>query len=83
MIGRVSSVDWVLSLALAPVSYALIVPISNALGARTTLLWSGIIGGAVMLVVLLAVPDARGVDVQRGRDTARGCGRVVSTRSRH
>jgi DHA3 family tetracycline resistance protein-like MFS transporter len=64
MIGRVSSVDWVLSLALAPVSYALIVPISNALGARTTLLWSGVIGGAVMLLVLLAVPDARAVGVR-------------------
>ena len=71
MIGRVSSVDWVLSLALAPVSYALIVPISNALGARTTLLWSGVIGGAVMLVVLLAVPDAAASASAKKRHSAR------------
>jgi DHA3 family tetracycline resistance protein-like MFS transporter len=61
MIGRVSSLDWVLSLGLAPVSYALIVPLSDALGARTTLLLAGIIGGAVMLFVLLTVSEVRDV----------------------
>ena len=62
MIGRVSSLDWVLSLGLAPVSYALTVPLADVLGARTTLLWAGVIGGVVMLAVLLAVADVRAVD---------------------
>src|SRR5215211_3858766 len=61
MIGRVSSLDWVLSLGLAPVSYALTGPIANLLGARSTLLDAGIVSGAVLLVVLLVVPSVRDV----------------------
>jgi hypothetical protein len=59
MIGRVSSLDWILTLGLAPLSYALIAPIADALGARTTMLWSGIVSGVVLLVVLVAVRDVR------------------------
>ncbi len=61
MIGRVSSLDWVLSLGLAPLSYALTGPIAGALGARTTLLWCGVVGGVVLAVVYLVVPDVRTV----------------------
>lgn len=61
MIGRVSSLDWVLSLGLAPVSYALTGPIANVLGARTTLLDAGIVSGVVLLLVLL-VPSVREAD---------------------
>jgi len=61
MIGRVSSLDWVLSLGLAPVSYALTGPIANALGARTTLLDAGLVSGAVLLLVLF-VPSVRDAD---------------------
>jgi DHA3 family tetracycline resistance protein-like MFS transporter len=64
MIGRVSSLDWILSLALAPVSYALIAPIANAFGARATLLGAGIVGGAVMLLVFVGVPGARSVEAR-------------------
>ena len=64
MIGRVSSLDWVLSLALTPVSYALTGPIANALGARATLLRAGFVSGAVLLVVLLVVPSVRNADAQ-------------------
>jgi MFS family permease len=59
MIGRVSSLDWVLSLGLAPVSYALTGPIADELGARATLLWCGLIGGVVLVVVFLLVPGVR------------------------
>jgi DHA3 family tetracycline resistance protein-like MFS transporter len=62
MIGRVSSLDWVLSLALTPVSYALTGPIADALGARATLLRAGLVSGLVLVVVLLAVPSIRAVD---------------------
>ena len=53
MIGRVSSLDWILTLGLAPLSYALTAPIANALGARSTLLWSGIVSGAVLVGVFV------------------------------
>jgi DHA3 family tetracycline resistance protein-like MFS transporter len=59
MIGRVSSLDWVLSLALTPLSYALTGPIANLMGARETLLRAGIVSGVVLLVVLLVVPSVR------------------------
>jgi DHA3 family tetracycline resistance protein-like MFS transporter len=65
MVGRVSSLDWVLSLGLTPVSYALTGPIANLLGARATLLGAGIFSGAVLLVVLLVVPSIRRVDEQQ------------------
>jgi DHA3 family tetracycline resistance protein-like MFS transporter len=65
MVGRVSSLDWVLSLGLTPLSYALTGPIANLLGARATLLRAGIFSGAVLLVVLLVVPSVRRADEQQ------------------
>jgi MFS family permease len=62
MIGRVSSLDWVLSLGLAPLSYALTGPIADVLGARATLLRAGLVSGSVMLLVLFLVPAVRAVD---------------------
>jgi MFS family permease len=59
MIGRVSSLDWVLSLGLAPLSYALTGPIAAAIGARPTLLCCGVISGGVLAVVFLLVPGVR------------------------
>jgi hypothetical protein len=59
MIGRVSSLDWVLSLGLAPISYALTGPAANLLGVKTTLLGAGVVSGAVMLLVLVRVPDVQ------------------------
>jgi len=59
MIGRVSSVDWLLSAGLAPISYALTGPIAAALGAKATLFRAGIASSAVMMLVLLLVPAIR------------------------
>jgi DHA3 family tetracycline resistance protein-like MFS transporter len=59
MIGRVSSLDWILSLGLVPVSYALTGPVATAIGAQATLLWAGLVGCTVLLLVLLLVPDVR------------------------
>jgi MFS family permease len=59
MIGRVSSLDWVLSLGLAPLSYALTGPIADHFGARMTLFDAGIFSGSVLLLVLLLVPGVR------------------------
>jgi len=49
MMGRVSSIDWFVSTALLPMSYAITVPVSRALGAGTTLVVAGTAGAAVTL----------------------------------
>ena len=53
MLGRVSSIDWCVSTALLPASYALTVPIEHWLGPRTTLVLAGELGAAVTLGFLL------------------------------
>jgi MFS family permease len=54
LLGRVSSLDWLISIGLLPLSYALTGPISAALGARTTLIWAGVLGAVVTFAPLLS-----------------------------
>jgi MFS family permease len=49
MLGRVSSIDWCISTALLPLSYALTAPVAQVLGARRTLVGVGVLGAAVTL----------------------------------
>ena len=72
MIGRVSSLDWVLSLGLAPLSYALTGPIADAFGARSTLLWCGVVGGVVLRLVLPRRARRSRRLGERGRDEHHG-----------
>jgi MFS family permease len=60
--GRVSSFDWMASIGLIPLSFAITGPIAEAVGATTTLLVAGCLGGAAMFA-FLAVPGVR--DPQR------------------
>jgi MFS family permease len=53
MLGRVSSIDWGVSTALLPASYALTAPIAHLLGPRPTLVLAGELGAAVTLGFLL------------------------------
>jgi DHA3 family tetracycline resistance protein-like MFS transporter len=53
--GRVNSLDWFISIGLAPVSFALTGPVATALGARATLILAGTIPTAVTLVLLFAL----------------------------
>ena len=64
LLGRVSSLDWLISIGLLPVSLALTGPVSGAIGVRATLVWAGAIGAAVTLAALY-LPGMR--DVERGR----------------
>jgi MFS family permease len=50
--GRVSSFDWFISFALVPLSYALIAPISTAVGVRRTLILVGLTGALTTLAPL-------------------------------
>jgi DHA3 family tetracycline resistance protein-like MFS transporter len=53
LLGRVSSLDWLISIGLLPLSYALTGPISAALGVRTTLIGAGLLGAVVTFAPLL------------------------------
>ena len=61
LLGRVSSLDWLISIGLLPVSFALTGPVSAAIGAQTTLVAAGLIGGAVTFGALL-LPGMRAVE---------------------
>lgn len=61
MLGRVSSIDWAISTALLPLSYALTVPVAHALGARQTLVAAGLLG-SVMTFAFLFLPGMHSED---------------------
>jgi hypothetical protein len=65
MIGRVSSLDWLLSAGLTPLSYALTGPVSNLLGVKATLIGSGLAATSVLVLVLVFVPGLRASREQR------------------
>ncbi|WP_344327448.1 hypothetical protein [Streptomyces macrosporus] len=56
LIGRISSLDWFLSLSLVPLSTALSGTVAGAVGAGPLLLWCG--GGcALLLAIVLCCAD--------------------------
>ncbi len=58
LLGRVSSLDWLMSIGLVPISYALTGPVSGALGPDLTLIVAGVLG-AVLMFGLLFIPGVR------------------------
>jgi MFS family permease len=52
MLGRVSSLDWLISIGLLPLSFALTGPVSGAVGVRATLIGAGVLGAAVTFAAL-------------------------------
>ncbi len=63
MLGRVSSLDWLISIGLLPVSFALTGPVASVLGSRGTLVAAGIVG-ALVTGAAYFIPGMR--DVERG-----------------
>ena len=61
MLGRVSSLDWFISIAGLPLSYALTAPVAALIGARATLVVAGVLGSVVTLAALF-MPHIRDVD---------------------
>jgi MFS family permease len=53
LLGRVSSLDWLISIGLLPISFALTGPVAAAIGAQTTLVAAGVAGTVVTLSALL------------------------------
>jgi MFS family permease len=68
LLGRVSSLDWLISISLLPVSFALTGPAAAAVGARTTLAVAGVAGAAITLAALF-LPGMRDVEDTRVRPT--------------
>ncbi|HUG30510.1 MAG TPA: MFS transporter [Candidatus Limnocylindria bacterium] len=58
LLGRVSSLDWLMSIGLVPVSYALTGPVTSVLGPDMTLIAAGLLG-SVFMFGLLFVPGVR------------------------
>jgi MFS family permease len=52
MLGRVSSLDWLISIGLLPLSFALTGPVSGAIGVRPTLIGAGVLGAVVTFAAL-------------------------------
>lgn len=63
LLGRVSSLDWLVSIGLVPVSFALTGPVAAAIGPTTTMIGAGLIG-AFFMGILLFLPGVR--DPERG-----------------
>jgi hypothetical protein len=63
--GRVNSLDWFISVGLAPVSFALTGPVAAALGVRTTLILAGTIPAAATATLLFAL-GLRGEEQRMG-----------------
>jgi len=58
LLGRVFSLDWMISIGGVPLSFAVVGPLAGAIGVRTTLLWAGVLGGAIALAAMF-IPGAR------------------------
>ena len=65
LLGRVSSLDWLISIGLLPLSFALTGPISGAIGAQSTLIAAGVLGAVVTFAALL-LPGMREVEGLEG-----------------
>ena len=77
MLGRVSSLDWLISIGLLPISFALTAPVAGVFGVRATLVGAGIVGGAITLAALF-LPGMRDIeDVQGPQGAVLGPKRTV------
>ena len=65
LLGRVSSLDWLISIGLLPLSFAFTGPVTAAIGAQATLIGAGLIGGVVTLAALY-LPGMRDLESADG-----------------
>ena len=74
LLGRVSSLDWFISIGLLPLSFALTGPVANLFGARATLIGAGVLG-AIVTLSFLFLPGMRSIEENRSRSTLRNARR--------
>jgi len=61
LLGRVSSLDWLISISLLPISFAITGPVAGLVGVQATLIGAGLIGAAATLGALF-IPGMRSVE---------------------
>jgi MFS family permease len=66
LLGRVTSLDWFVSIGLIPVSFALTGPIAEAVGVRETMVAAGVLG-ALATAAFLFLPGMRDSERAGGR----------------
>jgi MFS family permease len=59
VLGRVTSLDWMMSISLMPVAAASVGFVAAGAGVRATLVGSAVLSGGVTLLFLLAIPGLR------------------------
>ena len=59
LLGRISSLDWLLSTSLMPAAMITIGLLANALGARETLVLAGLLAGTLTLLTITTIPRLR------------------------
>jgi DHA3 family tetracycline resistance protein-like MFS transporter len=69
-LARVSSMDWLLSLGLTPLSYAVVAPVAAVVGVRTTIVATGILA-AVVTLLLGSVSGVRDPEQEPATEEAR------------
>ncbi|HEY7452534.1 MAG TPA: MFS transporter [Candidatus Limnocylindria bacterium] len=72
LLGRVSSLDWLVSVGLVPLSFALTGPVAGIIGPETTLVVGGVLGAVLMLSLLFVrgVRDPERQAAERGSEEA-------------
>ena len=78
LLGRISSLDWLISISLLPVSFALTGPAASIVGVRATLVGAGLVGAAATLGALF-IPGMR--DVEGATPLLTGPARRVAPRA--
>jgi MFS family permease len=58
LLGRVTSLDWMITIAGVPLSFAAVGPLADAIGTDATLILAGLVGGATTLLFMF-LPGAR------------------------
>jgi DHA3 family tetracycline resistance protein-like MFS transporter len=61
LLGRVSSLDWLVSIAFLPVSFALTAPVAALIGVRATLFVAAAVGSTATLAALF-IPGMRDIE---------------------
>jgi DHA3 family tetracycline resistance protein-like MFS transporter len=64
LLGRVTSVDWLVSIGLSPVSFALVGPVAALAGTDATLVGAGVLGSLATAAIYLLVPALRADDAR-------------------
>jgi len=76
MLGRVSSLDWLISIGLLPISFALTAPVAGAIGARATLIAAALVGGVVTFGALF-LPGMRDIEGTAESDPSAGSSAMI------